>query len=179
MCVLLRVIPVHIQHFSDMYGGQPVYHNHPVAHPSHLPPMHNHPLPPAAAVNNSGGHHSNSTSQSSLAQHSHPPSSPPNSRRSVESEQSFRAHQVHHQVPSLLICDTSICKLSLKFQIQNRSNRRRDSPSSLRETPARMSRSSPLARARGRRRGSSLPNSFIYSSSSSTTRRRRRPWGLP
>ena len=80
-----------------MYGGQPVYHNHPVAHLSHLPPMHNHPPPPATAANNS--HHSNSTSQSSLAQHSHgPPSSPPNSRRSVESEQSFRAHQVHHQV---------------------------------------------------------------------------------
>ena len=80
-----------------MYGGQPVYHNHPVAHPSHLPPMHSHP---PNAGNTSGGHHSNSTSQSSLAQHSHPPSSPPNSRRSVESEQSFRAHQVHHQVRS-------------------------------------------------------------------------------
>ena len=83
-----------------MYGGQPVYHNHPVAHPSHLPPMHNHP---PNASNTSGGHHSNSTSQSSLAQHSHPPSSPPNSRRSVESEQSFRAHQVHHQVRSPLL----------------------------------------------------------------------------
>ena len=83
-----------------MYGGQPVYHNHPVAHPSHLPPMHNHP---PNAGNTSGGHHSNSTSQSSLAQHSHPPSSPPNSRRSVESEQSFRAHQVHHQVRSPLL----------------------------------------------------------------------------